>query len=135
MKDFLLESKDKSDSMRFGVIDGPLGTGKRYAMRKVCNEFPEGMLYYEVVEPYTFVSGLGQEIGMKFVPTTVFDLILSYISPSYIHYHVLPQNQSAGLNKVMLVLGNAATMYTKEHGNFPVVFIFLPKVIHSCVVH
>ena len=69
--------------------------------------------------------GLGQEIGMKFAPATVVDLILGYISPSYIHYHILPDEESAAFNKVMLVLGNAATMYTKEHGKIPVLFTLI----------
>ena len=48
---------------------------------------------------------------------------MGYILPSYIHYHLLPDEENAAFNKVMLVLGNAATMYTKKHGKIPVLVI------------
>ena len=46
----------------FGVILGPSGSGKTYAVRKVCNEYPHGVLYYEIKLPEAFIDGLSREV-------------------------------------------------------------------------
>ena len=74
------------------------------------------MLYYEISEPDTFISTLSREIGIKIVPTTALDLVLSYLSTSYCHYHQLPENQVIGLDRVLKVLSEASGLYNKRYG-------------------
>jgi len=43
---------DLSQSSRsFGVIVRPSGSGKSTAVVVLCNHYPEGVLYHEVIEP------------------------------------------------------------------------------------
>ena len=37
----------QGDMTRFGVVIGLSGSGKTYAVRKVCQENPQGVLYFE----------------------------------------------------------------------------------------
>ena len=80
----------------------------------MCNSRPQGILYYEIGEPDTFVSALSKEIGMKTSPTTAFDLVLSIISSSYCHYYQLPKNPVAGLDMVLQVLTDVSEEYSNE---------------------
>ena len=118
---FLEESAD--GFTRFGVIIGPSGCGKTHAVRAVCNEAGNGVLYYEIGVADTFTRGLSQEIGMKLSPTGIFDLFLGYISQVYCHYHILPENQIAAIQRVFEVLQRSAGVYTKKYQHMPVVFI------------
>ena len=52
----------------FGIIIGPSRSGKTTAVMALCNRFWEGVLYYEIDEPNSFVSDLSREIGMKIAP-------------------------------------------------------------------
>ena len=99
-----------------GIIIGPPGNGKTYAIRELCNKHPKGVLYYEVTNPDELVTGLSQEIGMK----KTHSILLSCI---FRCYHLLPTDQTAGLVEVLHVLEHAANKYTQEHGEIPVLFI------------
>ena len=120
MEMFLTESKGFT---HFGVIIGPSGCGKTYAVRDICNKFPTGVLYHEIEMAETFASGLAKEIGMKLSPTTAFDVLLSYISPSYCHYHCLEDCHNKALEKVLGVLVKAATTFKTKYKKTPVLFI------------
>ena len=124
-KMFLPEPIQKTEFIRFGVVIGPSGSGgKTTAIRQLCNNWPKGMLYYEISEPRTFVNALSTEIGMKTSPNTVLDLVLSQISISYCHYHQLPQNNPvAGLDMVLKVLSDVGQMYSIKYGEIPVLCI------------
>jgi len=99
-----------------GIIIGPPRSGKTYAVRKLCNKHPKGVLYYEITNPYELVTGLSQEIGMKKTHSVLWNCIFSC-------YHLLPADQTDGLVKVLEVLQHAAKKYTQEHGETPVLFI------------
>ena len=91
------------------------------------NEYPHGVLYYEIKLPEAFVDGLSRELGMKTSPCTVLDLALGYISQKYTHYYVLPDagpdDRLRGVGKILDVVGEAALRYKKEHKRVPVLFI------------
>ena len=89
----------------------------------MCNKYAKGILYYEIEKPSTFVEALSREVGMKSSPSTVFNLLLGYISKSYYHYYVLPESQVASLDMVLEVLSNTAKLYTNKYGRIPVLFI------------
>ena len=108
----------------FGVIIGPSGNGKTFTMRELCNRFPEGVLYYHITSPESFVSGLSKEIRMKSMPTTILDLILGFVSVRYANYHELPIfPSSSGLHKVLNVLGDVSMQYIRERKKVPVLVI------------
>ena len=48
----------EADIMRFRIVLGPSGSGKTSTVRQLCNLHPQGMLYYEISEPDTFISTL-----------------------------------------------------------------------------
>ena len=50
IKEMFLPQQVESHT-RFGVILGPSGSSKTYAVCKVCNEYPHGVLYYEIKLP------------------------------------------------------------------------------------
>ena len=122
-KMFLPEPTSKTEFLRFGVVIGPSGSGKMSAIRDMCCKYPEGALYYKIGEPNNFISALSKEIGMKTSPTTFIDLALSYVSPSYCHYHQLPESQVAGLDMVLKVLSDVAKLYTRKSGKVPLLCI------------
>lgn len=64
IKEMFLPQQVESHT-HFGVILGPSGSGKTYAVHKVCNEYPHGILYYEIKLPEGFIDGLSREVGMK----------------------------------------------------------------------
>ena len=108
---------------RFGVVIGPSGSGKTSIITELCNKNPQGVLYYEVRQPNSFVNGLSREIGMKITPNTALDLLLGYISQRYAHYYELPESQLSGINVVIDVLDDVSTRYIWEHKKIPVLFI------------
>ena len=122
-KMFSPEPREKTKFIRFGVVIGPSGSGKTTAIRQMCNSRPQGVLYYKIGEPDTFVSALSKEIGMKTSPMTAFDLVLSNISSSYYPYHQLPENPVAGLDMVLPVLTDVSEEYSHEYGEIPVLCI------------
>ena len=60
---------------------------------------------------------------MKTEPTSAFDLILSYISPSYCHFNQLTGNQVSSLDKVIGVLSKVVKKYIDKFGKIPVLCI------------
>ena len=41
-----------------GMIKGPAGSGKTYAVRKLCNKYSKGVLYFEITNSRTFVTDI-----------------------------------------------------------------------------
>ena len=74
------------------------------------------------MEPASFVSNLSKELGMK-GPATIFDLILSYISESYRHYHILPESQLAGIDMVLSILEEISGQYIQKFEKVPVLIL------------
>ena len=118
---FLPQSSD--EVTRFGLVIGPSGSGKSYAIKDFCNQFPEGMIYHEIVEPSSFVTSLSKELGMKTAPATVLDLLLGYISERYMHYYVLPESQLTSLDIVLNGLESVTMQFQQNKGKVPVLFI------------
>ena len=108
--------------MPFGVIIGPSGSGKTTAVTALCNRFSEGVLYYEIDEPNSFVSGLSREIGLKIAPSTFLDLILGYVSQKYTHYYELPECQLSGIKMVLNILSETSKCYIKGKKDSSAVF-------------
>ena len=70
----------KGKSRDFGVVLGPTGTGKSDATRKACNgKQTAGVLYCEIVDFSFFSKDLAKTIGMSLEPTSLIDVILSYL--------------------------------------------------------
>ena len=123
LEDLFLPEPCKETDTRFGIVMGPSGSGKTYAVRNLCNLFPQGVLYYEVKVPGSFVEGLSKEVGMKTSPSTILDLALGYFSPRYTHYYMLPGSQVNGIGLVLEVLEKAASQFKVEFGRIPVLII------------
>jgi len=47
-------SNDNDFRKQFGIIVGRTGTGKTTTVQKLCNKYPEGVLYYELLVPAAF---------------------------------------------------------------------------------
>ena len=119
---FPKEGIDKTNAP-FGIIIGPSGSGKTTAVTALCNRFWEGVLYYEIDEPNSFVSDLSREIGMKIAPITFLDLILGYVSQKYTHYYELPECQLSGIKMVLNILNETAKRYIREKKKISVLFL------------
>ena len=68
----------------FGVI---LGSGKTVAVTDLCERYPNGVMYLEIVEPNMFHKDLATWLGMRLHLSTVEDLILGYIYAEYRHHY------------------------------------------------
>lgn len=120
---FFLTKPAENEFTRFGVIIGPSGCGKTHAVRDLCSKVQRGLIYYEIEVANTFATGLSQSLGMKLSPTTALDLLLSYISQDYCHYHNLPDTGTAALHYALEVMEKSASAYTKKYRKIPVLFI------------
>ena len=60
---------------------------------------------------------------MKTALSTALDLVLAYLSSSYCHYYVLPEEDVAGLGVVLGELANAADVYKAKFGKVPVLCV------------
>lgn len=60
---------------------------------------------------------------MKTAPSTVFDFILAQVSERYMHYHVLPKSQLAGVDMILSVLEKMCVKYKMQNGTVPVLFL------------
>ena len=84
------ENDDEENLTCFEIV-GPSGTSNTTIVICLCNIFPEGVLYHEITETENFMELLAEEAGMKTKPMRVFDLMLSHITDSCVHYHRLPE--------------------------------------------
>lgn len=108
----------------FGLIVGPTGTGKTVLVSDLCNQYPEGVLFYEVREPKTFASGLARAVSMKISPSNVIDLVLGYFSASYFMYYRLSnETQEESMDIIFETLEAAATKFISVKGATPTLFI------------
>ena len=87
------EAGKGNQKARLVLVVGPSGTGKSVLMRDLCNKFPHGLLYLEVVEPASFPTNLAKEIGMKLSPSNVLYLVLGYVFNDYRLYHDMPKDK------------------------------------------
>lgn len=111
------ESKENEQpKAKLGLVMGPSGTGKSILLREVCNKFPHGLIYIEVVEPVSFPIALAKEISMKLAPSSVLDLLFGYIYSGYKLYHDIPKEKKESLEMVMEVLSKGAEHYLAKHG-------------------
>ena len=65
------------------MILGPSGSGKTIVVMDLCEWYPKGVLYMEVVEAAVFVEQLAECIGIRLGPSNLEDLALGYISNEY----------------------------------------------------
>ena len=76
----------------------------------------------EVTEPLCLPTQLATRMGMYLGPSNV-DLIITYLSSSYKHFHELPLNQLMAIDHVMATFKEATTKYQAKHDHMPSVFI------------
>ena len=117
------EAGNSTDFLCFRVVIGPSGCGKTSTVRELCNKFTKGVIYYEVDELSRFVWGLSKKLNMKTSPTNFMDLMLGYISKNYTHFHVLPEDQLAGIKVVFDAVEKEASRYKRKYGQIPTLFI------------
>lgn len=122
IKDLMIPARDEVQT-RFGVVIGPSGSGKTHIVTKLCNENHEGVIYYEILIPNSFLLGVSEAIGMKTRPATFLDLALGYVSEHYKHYHTLPKCQLSGIGVVFSLLQKVSARYIANYGRVPVFFI------------
>jgi len=99
------------------VIISPSGSGKSYIVTTLCNQFPYGVLYFEIKEPKMFATRLAKEIGMKM---DLMDLALGYVSEKYVSYY---KSHSSKIDVVFGALTDAAKKYKRIYGKVPVIVI------------
>ena len=108
---------------QFGIVLGPTGTGKTSIVRKLCNNMPKGILYYEVAEPLNFTNKLAKELGMKIAPSNLLDIVLGYFSTTYTMHYCLPSGQKQALDMIVETLRSAGMKLKATHGMLPTLFI------------
>lgn len=116
------EAENLTDFLHFGVIIGPSGCGKTSAVQELCNKFTKGVIYCKVDEPGRFVWELSKELNMKTLPTNFMDLMVGYISEKYTYFHVLPEDQLAGIKVVFNAVEKEASHYKRKYGQIPTLF-------------
>ena len=117
LKDLFLPEPCKETDTRFSAIMGLSGSGKTYAMRSLCNLFPQGIvLYYEVKVPGSFVEGLSKEVIAKYQPRFGTRILFSSLI-------CVTRNQVNGIGLVLEVLEKAASRFKAEFGKIPVLII------------
>ena len=114
---------DSPDMKQFGVIVGPTGTGKSALVRKICNKYPEGIIYLEIKEPRKFAKHLASALNFKIAPSNIFDILLGYYSSTYRMYWSLEDNQADAFDTIMGVLQQQASKYRSTTGRIPILFI------------
>ena len=104
---------------------GPMGSGKTTLVLKLCNEFPQGVLYYHAMNPKVFCKGLAEAAAMKISPSSIFDLILGYFSSDYFMYYRISEEkqEEAAIRTIFGTLETAANKYKSEHRRTPTLFL------------
>ena len=115
----------ETDKHGFGIMVGPMGSGKTTLVLKLCNEFPQGVLYYHAMNPEVFCKGLAEAAAMKISPSSIFDLILGYFSSDYFMYYRISEEKQveAAIRTIFGTLETAANKYKSEHGRTPTLFL------------
>ena len=70
-----------------------------------------------------FSKDLAKTIGMSLEPTSLIDVILSYLTDRYRHYHTLPDDRVEATSFVLGILAEQAIKFQKKHGYVPCLFI------------
>ena len=94
--------------------------------KKVWNDNPKGVIYVELKglkENHSFVSEMISQLGLKVKPTGIIDLLLGYLSSSYISHHQLPGDSWASVDYIFEILIRASKMHKLKHHQMPVMFI------------
>ena len=95
---------------------GPTGTGKSSIVRRMCNKYPERVLYCEAVETKTFTTKLAKELNMKIAPSSILDIILAYFTTTYTLHYTLPVDQAEAFYIIIASLGNTVQyMVESQH--------------------
>ena len=89
----------------FGVIIGPSGTGKTSLIREICNDHPQGTLYFEVLND-DIPGSLARAIGIRTAPAapTLTEIILPKVSSRYELSVPLPSDRKLALHLVLDIL-------------------------------
>jgi len=107
----------------FGIVMGPSGTGKTFAIRNLCRSYPSGAIYYEVREHSFFAENLSKEVDLKIKPSNVFDLAIACLSDKYVRYVHLPESSVESTAIILQMIEEACKKYLQTHGVVPVLFI------------
>lgn len=111
----------------FGIVFGPSSSGKTMAIRRVCNDNPNGVLYVELkggmTKDHSFVDEMIAQLNIKTKPHGIIDLVLGYLSQTYVTHHQLPTEPWSSMDYVFKVLSNACVQYKRKHHSLPVIFI------------
>ena len=93
----------------FGVIIGPSGTGKTALIREICNDYPQGTLYFEALND-DVPEDLARTIGIRTTPEvpTLAEIILPKVSSRYELSIPLPSNRKLALQIVLDILQSRA---------------------------
>lgn len=129
----------------FGVVLGPSGTGKTYLTRLVCNLYPSGVLYYEIVLPSYLPEGLAKTVGMRLRDdANLLDVLFEKLGIStFVNFYSLPEDISKALTYVIETVAERAAIYKQRHGRVACIFIDgvdllakeYPKVFIQLVYH
>ena len=113
-----VELSCEEEYVSFGVIIGPIGTGKTV-------HHPKGVLYYNTCEPEDFSRELAEAVGMKVGPSNILDLILGYFSSDVFVYYHLPDNQNKAVNVIFKSLSYILLLYACDLHVIVHVFIII----------
>ena len=93
----------------FGVIIGPSGTGKTALIREICNDHPQGTLYFEALND-DVPGSLARAIGIRTAPAapTLTEIILPKVSSRYELSVPLPSDRKLALHLVLDILHSRA---------------------------
>ena len=107
----------------FFIAVGPVGCGKSWVVKKLCNSIPESTIYYQVYDSVSFASDLASECGMPQSMESNFWQILGQSllgwmggGTSYKSWFELPKDQCAAMSYVFKVLEREAIKLKKRNG-------------------
>ena len=111
---------DGSDKF-FGIVLGPMGTGKTQLIREVCQS-REGCLYFELDGAELFPERLADALGMRMKPTAI-DVLLGKYFSSTSGFFTLPANYLGKLTYVINKLAERSEVFKNKTGRPPCLFI------------